>query len=257
VSNPSDRPAVTGNSFLDSLADATRARLAPLLTEEHMRKGHVIAEPGVPIEKIYFPLRSLLSTLTRMKDGGAVEVGLAGHEGMGAISVVFGSRETPHTTVVQVQDTAYSMSAGVFLDEMKSDGHLRARSLAYAEYSFAAATQFAACNRLHPIEERLARWMLMAVDRVGSPEFVMTQEYLAQMLGVRRAGVTTAAGAMSNAGLITYRRGHLAVLDREGLEETSCECYGVVNAELRRLMGYGARQTRIANLTEKRPGGST
>jgi hypothetical protein len=120
--------------------------------------------------------------------------------------------------------------------------------LAYAAYSFAASTQFAACNRLHPIEERYARWLLMAADRVGDTGIKLTREYSAQMLGVRRASVTIVASSMSKAGLIEYGRGRISVLDLSGLEALACECYGVVNAELLRLMGYSARQSANTGL---------
>lgn len=243
VAKAPDPRAFTGNSFLDSLPASTRAKLLPLLTLGPLKKGHVLAQPGMPIDTVYFPVRSVISTLTRMMDGGAVEVGLAGHEGMSALPVAFGSRSSPHVTVVQISDSAYCMEAQPFVTMMKDDPDLRDRAFAYAEYSFSAATQFAACNRLHPIEERYARWMLMAGDRVGADDFALTQEYAAQMLGVRRAGVTVVAGIFNEAGLVAYTRGRVRVLDRAGLAEVACECYGVVNAELQRLMGYGARNS--------------
>ena len=246
--NRLDRPATTGNSFLDSLPAESLARLFPALTVRSLKKGLVLAEPGVLIEEIFFPIRSVISTVTRMLDGSGIEVGLAGHEGMSALSIAYGNRLSPHLTVVQIADSAYFMGAGLFLDLMKRDEHLRERVLAYAEYAFIASTQFAACNRLHPIEERYARWILMADDRVGNEPFLLTQEYSAQMLGVRRAGVTVVAGAMSKAGLISYRRGHVSVLDRDALESASCECYRVVNAELFRLMGYAFGQAVVVPL---------
>ena len=243
MANTPSRPVVTGNSFLDSLSVPTQAALMALLALGPLKKGRVLAEPGMPIDQVHFPVRSVISTLTRMLDGGSVEVGLAGHEGMSALPLAFGSRTSVHVTVVQIGDSAYSMDAQRFLALVNEHADLRDRALAYAEYSFSASTQFAACNRLHPIEERYARWMLMADDRVGTDEFALTQEYAAQMLGVRRAGVTVVAGTLSEAGLIAYARGHVRVLDRPGLTDAACECYGVVNAELRRLMGYGARNS--------------
>lgn len=236
-----DPNAPTGNSFLDSLESRTRATLLPMLSLEQLKKGRILAEPDVPIEEVHFPIRSVISTLTRMLDGAAVEVGLAGNEGMSSLPLAFGSRTSPHVTVVQVPDSAYSMDARRFVALMKDDPHLRDRALAYAEYCFSASTQFAACNRLHPIEERYARWMLMADDRVGADDFALTHEYAAQMLGVRRSGVTIVAGKLGAAGLVAHSRGRVRVLDRAGLANAACECYGVVNAELRRLMGYGAR----------------
>jgi CRP-like cAMP-binding protein len=161
---------------------------------------------------------------------------------MSPISSAYGSRISAHTTTVQIADSAFCMNADDFLAEMRNDAALRERMLCYAEYSFVAASQFAACNRLHPIVERYARWLLMADDRVGGEEFILTQEYSAQMLGVRRAGVTVVAGQMSEAGLLSYRRGHVVILDRERLADAACECYQAVNTELERLMHYDIRR---------------
>lgn len=238
VSNHTARSGSTGNLFLDTLPAPSAERLLPELMLSHVVRGQMLSEPGVPMNDVYFPLRSLLSTVTIMGDGSAVEVGIAGHEGMSSLAIAFGSRTSPHSTMVQIADSAYSIDAEFFAHQIETDVELRARIASYAQYVFVAATQFAACNRLHQMEGRYARWLLMADDRCGRGEFTLTQEYSAQMLGVRRAGVTVVAGEMSNAGLITYRRGHVTVLDRDGLVALSCECYGVVNAELKRLMGY-------------------
>lgn len=245
----SDRLAVTGNSFLDSLPAASRASLVPVLSKSELKKGRVLAQPESLIEEVFFPVSSLISTLTSMAGGAAVEVGLAGHEGMSALALAFGSRRSPHNTVVQMADTAYCMGAVAFLDHLAGDTELRQRLLSYAEYSFNAATQFVACNGIHPVEERYARWILMAADRVGTSEIALTQEYSAQMLGVRRATVTQVAGVLTSAGLIQHGRGRITILDREGLQDYACECYAAVNAELERLMGYGARQRSLADLT--------
>ena len=234
----------TGNLFLDTLSAATANRLLPLLKLVTMKRGQVVAQPGIAAKDVYFPLHSLISTISRMEDGSAVEVGIAGHEGMSSLALAFGSRISVHVTLVQIADSAYCINAELFAAQLQADEHLRERLMAYAQYVFTAATQFAACNRLHSIEERYARWLLMADDRVGDGEFVLTHECSAQMLGVRRAGVTEVAGTMRKAGLITHRRGHVTVLDREGLIKASCECYGVVNTELKRLMGYDVRRDR-------------
>ncbi len=243
-----DTSKPTGNAFLDSLSAPTRSVLLPTLQIGTLRRGQVLGEPGIRIEAVYFPIRSVVSTLTRMLDGGAVEVGLAGHEGMSGISLVYGTRESVHSTIVQVADSAYCLAADAFMQQLNDDAAFKERVLAYAGYSFVAATQFAACNRLHPIEERYARWILMADDRIGLEEFPLTQEFTAQMLGVRRAGVTVVAGTLSNAGLISYRRGHVSVLDRPALEDVACECYRAVNAELRRFMDYGPTHVSVAGL---------
>jgi len=238
VANHANAPG-TGNLFLDTLAPASLARLRPLLTHGELKAGRVLGEPAVAAKEVHFPVASLISTISRMANGAAVEVGLAGREGLSPISLAFGSTVGSHSVVVQISDSAWSMGAASFAEQMEGDAALRKRASLYAQYVYAAAAQFAACNRLHSLEARYARWLLMAADRVAGREFTLTQEYSSQMLGVRRAGVTHAAGEMSNAGLIASRRGHITVLDRAGLEETSCECYGLVNAELRRLMGYG------------------
>jgi CRP-like cAMP-binding protein len=238
------RVGATGNLFLDALPPATAERIVSMLSLVALKRGTVLAAPGNPFEHVYFPVHSLISTITRMADGSAVEVGIAGHEGLSSMSLAFGSRISVHSTIVQIPDSAYRMRAEAFAAQTRSDIGLRERVLAYGQYVFTAATQFAACNRLHPVEERYARWLLMADDRVGNDEFSLTQEYSAQMLGVRRASVTVVAGTMSQAGLITYRRGRITVLDRHQLECAACECYAAANDELQRLMGYDVRHRR-------------
>jgi CRP-like cAMP-binding protein len=242
VAHSQNRSAVTGNSFLDALPEETRARLSGQLTLRPMGKRQVLAAAGAPIKDVFFPIHSMVSTVLHSLEGSAVEVGLAGHEGLSPLAVVFGALTSRHTSVVQIPDSAYCMSATAFLAEVAADELLKERVRLYGEYSFGAATQFAMCNGLHGVEERYARWILMADDRVGSSKFNLTQEYSAQMLGVRRASVTEVALTLSKVGLIAYRRGIMSVIDRDGLEEIACECYRSVNDDLQRLMGYGARQ---------------
>lgn len=234
---------LTGNRFFDTLPRDTQAKLRPQLTLATMEKGRIIADPGVPCEDVIFPLHSIISTVTLTDEGLAVEVGLIGNEGISPPQLAFGSLASRHSTMVQVADSALRMNAKAFLLEYEADTVLRERCLRFAEYCFAASTQFAACNGVHPIEERYARWILMAADRVGAAEFYLTQEYSAMMLGVRRATVTTIALHLSSMGLISYKRGHIRVTDRDGLEDASCECYAAVNADLQRLLGYGFRDT--------------
>lgn len=230
----------TGNSFLDSLPEATRGRLVPLLELKRVKRGQELSRPDEPFVEVLFPIRSVISTVTLTADGAAVEVGLTGHEGLSPLPIAFGSLTSRHATMVQIPDSALSIDAKAFLAEFRSDLDLREHCSRYAEYSFSAATQFAACNGIHPVEERYARWLLMASDRVGATEFNLTQEYSAQMLGVRRATVTNIALALAKKGLITYKRGTVLVTDRAGLEDAACECYAAVNTDLQRLMGYGA-----------------
>jgi CRP-like cAMP-binding protein len=239
------RPTVTGNSFLDSLSLPARERIAPLLEPLTLRKGDGIDRQGERIARVVFPLRCVISTLTEFTDGNAVEVGFAGHEGMTGLPLAYGDAYCTNATLVQISGSALGIDAPAFAAHLHDDADLRRRARAYANYSYVACTQFAACNRLHPITERYARWLLMAHDRVGSSEFVLTQEYCAQILGVRRASVTLVAGEFAAARFIEYKRGHLTVLDRAGLETAACECYGRVNGELQRLMGYGARHVAL------------
>ena len=238
--------ALTGNSFLDALPASTRAALSPSLTRRVVRPGEVLARPGEPFAEVVFPIHSVASTVTVTEEGSAVEVGLAGHEGLSPVAIVFGSDASRHATTVQIPDSALTISVKSFLTMYASDQTFRSRCASYAEYLFTAATQFAACNAVHPAEERYARWLLMADDRVGAREFSLTQEFSAQMLGVRRATVTGIAAVLAERGVISYRRGRIVVLDREGLEDSTCECYAAVNGELERLMGYGARRPTSA-----------
>jgi CRP-like cAMP-binding protein len=242
MTTPGESPAATGNSFIDSLPLATRLRLAPALQRIELHIGRVLAKPGVNIENVFFPTTGVISTVTQMVEGDAVEVGLSGHEGFGPISLAFGSKLSPHMAVVQIPGNGCVISAARFLQGWQDDDALRTHASAYSEYCYVAAAQFAACNRRHSVRERYARWILMADDRVGNGEFVLTHEYLGQMLGVRRASVTIVAGEFVQAGLISNRRRHVCVLDRPNLEDASCECYTAVNSQLYRLMGYGARQ---------------
>lgn len=217
----------------------------PQLERVALAKGTPLAAPGADAEHVYFPAGSVISTVTLMNDGSGVEVGFAGREGFSTIAVAFGSRALPHSTIVQISGPAYRLPIGTFLFEMERDPELRRRVYAFAEYSFIAATQFAACNRLHSVEERYARWLLMADDRVGPDAFVLTQEFAAQMLGVRRASVTVVAGEFSAAGLIEYRRSLIRVLDHGRLEGLACECYGAINRELERVLNYSISQALL------------
>ena len=245
-----DQDGRTGNSFIDSLPEPVRSRLLPLFETRRLKAGLVLARPDEPFSDIMFPIRSVISTVMLTVEGSAVEVGLAGHEGLSPLPVTFGSLVSRHSTVVQIPDSALFIGTKAFLAEFRADVALRDQCSRYAEYSFGAATQFAACNAVHPVEERYARWILMANDRVGAREFSLTQEYSAQMLGVRRATVTNIASGLSQKGLISYQRGRVFVIDRDGLEDAACECYAAVNADLERLMGYSAQQPHFIESNE-------
>jgi CRP-like cAMP-binding protein len=213
-----------------------------MLVPVMLRKGAVLAEPGHDRDDVYFPVTSIISTVTRMSDGAVVEVGIAGREGMSAPSTAFGTAVSMNTVIVQAPGSAHSILADRFEALLHADSYLRDRVLAYMQYSFGAVIQFAACNRRHLIPERFACSLLMASDRMGS-SVVQTHEAQAATLGVRRAGISVAAEALAAAGVIKYRRGCLMVLDRERLEAASCECYAAINELLVRCMGYDVRQT--------------
>lgn len=205
----------------------------------------MFGSPGVEVAEVVFPVHCLLSTVLHTLNGSAVEVGLSGHEGFSPLPLAYGEMASPHSTVVQIPGPGYSMSARTFLAAVADDAELQERVRPFAAYSFISATQFAMCNGSHDVDGRFARWILMAAHRVGASKFHLTQEYAAQMLSVRRASVTVSALALSGAGLISYSRGTMSVLDRTGLEKCACECYGSVNASLQQLLGYGARQSDL------------
>lgn len=228
----------SGNLLLDSLSEGALAALLPRMARVTLEHGKVIALPNEVTNCVYFPINCVISTVTRMQDGSAIEVGLTGHEGMAGLCYAFGSRTSFQTAVVQLPDSAWCIEAADFENVVARVSEIQTRVRAYAHYVFTAAAQFAACNRLHPVEERYARWLLMAQDRTGSAGIPLTQEFTAEMLGVRRAGVTVVAGKLSEAGLISTHRGHVTVLNRERLRAVACECYGVVNDALHAMLGF-------------------
>jgi CRP-like cAMP-binding protein len=177
-----------------------------------------------------------------MADGEGVEVGLTGREGVVGGWLAFPDVRASHDFIVQIAGTALVMDAGAFAAQLQSDQALSNAVLRWMQAGMNAMAQFTGCNRLHPVNERYARWLLMAHDRVQGDGFHLTQEYASQMLGVRRASVTLVAGELSSAGLISYHRGDVKIADREGLEDAACECYGAVNDEAQRLLGYDVRK---------------
>lgn len=170
-----------------------------------------------------------------MKDGGSVEVGLVGNDGMVGLSVVLGDEISPNQAIVQIADGALRMSVAALREELKQEGALLSLLLRSTLYMLKQVSQTAACNGSHTVGERLARWLLMCHDRVQGDELKLTQEFIAQMLGIRRAGVSEAAIVLQSRGLISYSRGHIKIIDRPGLEEFACECYRIVKAEYDRL----------------------
>lgn len=225
------------NRILALLSDRDREGLFPYLEQVSLRAGDVLFAPGDRVRQIYFPITSLVSMLAMMEDGTTVEAGVVGNEGVVGLSTILGAETSTMQALVQVSGEALSIPAETFMDEFKRGGHLQSLVLRHTHTLFTLVSQTAACNRLHTVEERLARWLLTTQDRVRSDEFLLTQEFIARMLGTRRSGVTVAAGILQNAGLIKYTRGRINILNREKLEAASCECYRIVKAEYDRYLG--------------------
>jgi len=224
------------NRLLEALTRRERERLDGKLEPACLPFNETLYDAGGPIAHVYFPRNCVLSLVTEV-DGEAVEVGTVGNEGMAGLPVFLGTGTIPSRCYCQVPGDALRMPADALAEEVRGGGALHDVLLKYTHYLLAQATQAAACNRLHTAEERLCRWLLMTRDQVGSDWFPLTQEFMAQMLGVRRATVSLTASALQHAGLIKYSRGKVTVLDPEGLEGASCGCYQVVKQELERLLG--------------------
>jgi CRP-like cAMP-binding protein len=229
--------AWTTNSVLRALSPKENQRLFAHSEQAKLTYGDILCEPGKPIPHVYFPNSGIISLLTPLDGHESVEVGLVGREGMAGMGLFLGSSISPVQMLVQGSGTATRIKATSFRNEIKRNPALQ-RELSHYLYAFMAqVAQTAACNRHHQLEQRLARWLLMTHDRVRSNEFHLTQEFLAHMLGVRRVGVTKAAGLLQEKKLISYRRGNITILDRKGLERASCRCYGAVNDIRDRMSG--------------------
>jgi CRP-like cAMP-binding protein len=224
------------NQLLAALPIEEYQNLAPHLESVELPLRQVLHEPGEPIEYVYFPTEAMISLVSIMKDGSTVEVALIGKEGMVGIPVILGGNSTTSQAVVQVAGRGLRLQANILRTQFQLGGQLHYLLLRYVQALFTQISQGAVCNRLHNLEERLARWLLSVQDCLQMQEFPMTQEHIAQMLGSRRSGVTVAAGMLQHAGIISYRRGRINILSRERLEATSCECYGIIKAEIARLL---------------------
>jgi len=216
------------NSLLAALSRKAYGRLLPGLEAVSLRFGDVLYEPGQTIYHVYFPGAALVSLLTLADGHLALEVGLIGREGMVGVPLVLGHHLSAVRALVQGEGTALRMAFAPFLREFRLNPQLQRELYRYVHVLMAQISQTAACNRFHVVEQRLARWLLMTHDRVKSDRFRMTHEFLGHMLGVRRVGVTKAAQALQERGLISYSRGAIAILDRKGLESAACACYMVV-----------------------------
>jgi CRP-like cAMP-binding protein len=198
--------------------------------------GKVLYEPCEQLLHAYFPTTAIVSLHYVMESGASAETAGVGNEGVVGVSLFMGGNTTPSSAVVQTAGHAYRLERRLLLQEFNRAGPMQQLLLRYTQALLTQMAQTAVCNRHHSVEQQLCRWLLLTLDRLPSNELVMTQELVASMLGVRREGITEAAGNLQRAGFISYRRGHIAVLDRSGLESLACECYAVVKKELSRLL---------------------
>ena len=237
-SSPAARGSQTPqqNHLLAALPASDYERLAPHLELIPLKLGEVLYEPGVQLRYVYFPTTSIVSLLYVMEDGASAEIAIVGNEGILGISLFMGGETTPSRAVVQSAGHGYRLKAQLLKDEFQRFGPMLHLLLRYTQALITQMAQTAVCNRHHSVDQQLCRWLLLSIDRLPSPEITMTQELIANMLGVRREGVTEAAGKLQKAGVISYRRGHIKVLNRPKLENMSCECYEVVRLETARLL---------------------
>ena len=224
------------NHLLDALIQIDYERLASGLELVHMPLGQVLCESGGQMKYVYFPTTAIVSLLYVMEDGASAEIAVVGNEGILGISVFMGGETTPSRAVVQSDGYGYRLKAQLMKNEFNRAGPVLRLLLRYTQALITQMSQTAVCNRHHTVEQQLCRWLLLSLDRLSSDELLMTQELIANMLGVRREGVTEAAGKLQREGLIHYSRGHIKVLDRSELEGRVCECYKVVKAEFDRLL---------------------
>ncbi|OKH29214.1 Crp/Fnr family transcriptional regulator [Chroogloeocystis siderophila] len=225
------------NQLLAVLPSEEYQRLIPHLELVSLERDQVLYELEEFIEYVYFPSQALVSLITIMENGAVVEVGVVSREGLVGLPVCWGGNTTTNQAIVQIPGTALRLKAEYLKNEFDRGGKLQNIILRYMQALFTHTSHSAACNRLHTIEQRLARWLLTVQDRVQSDELPLTQEFLSYMLGTRRSGVTEAASALSQARMITYSRGKIKILDHQALESASCECYQVVKKEFARLLG--------------------
>jgi CRP-like cAMP-binding protein len=224
------------NRLLAALPRREYRRLLPQLETVSLSTRQRIYESLRTIDYVYFPIRGIVSVVAFMKDGTGVEVATVGNEGMVGLPVFLGADKTPLVAFQQIAGESMRMKAGIFRKEVKRNGPLTAILHLYTQILIVQIAQGNACNRAHSLKQRCARWLLMTQDRMGQHQFPLTQEFLSQMLGVRRAGVNEVALALKKSKLIDYRWGVMNILDRKGLEKASCECYGVIRREIDRLV---------------------
>lgn len=236
---------VPKNRLLASLPTADYGRLQPYLEPVELTYRRVLYRANRPIEFVYFFETGVGSLVNTLRNGDASEVGTIGNEGIVGMPVVLGDQRAPTTVYVQVPGTGLRMRSEDFVRAMEQSAALRRSLLHYVHAFFNQVAQSVACAHHHPLEQRCCRWLLMTYDRMNSNEFLLTQEFLAMMLGVRRSGVSVAAGGLQRAGLISYKHGEITILDLAGLKQRSCECYRVTKLEFDRLLGVGPEHAEV------------
>ncbi len=224
------------NNLLAALPVADFERLQPDLKPMQMKLGDVLYESGSHMRNVYFPTTAIVSLLYMLANGSSAEIAVVGNDGMIGVSLFMGGETTTNRAVVQSAGLAFRLPSQVLKDEFTRAGPMQHLLLRYTQAMITQMTQTAVCNRHHSVDQQLCRWLLLSLDRLASNELKMTQELIANMLGVRREGVTEAAGRLQHAGLIHYSRGHITIVDRAGLEKRCCECYQVVKTESDRLL---------------------
>lgn len=234
--NPASLPDPKINQLLAALPPDVWERWVALLEPVELPLGTVLYESGARLSHVYFPTSAIVSLLYVMENGASAEIAVVGHEGLVGVSLFMGGDTTPSRAVVQSAGQGYRLKASAMMLEFNRAGPAMHLLLRYTQALITQMSQTAVCNRHHSLDQQLCRWLLLSLDRLPTNELVMTQELIANMLGVRREGVTEAAGRLQAAGLIRYHRGHITVLDRKGLEQRTCECYAVVKQEYDRLL---------------------
>lgn len=235
--NHKNRLNVNGqNRLLQVLPPSERARIVERCERVSVKQRTVIYQPYVPVDEVYFPLTGMISLVISSAEGETVEIGTVGNEGMLGSHLVLGAQASQVEAVAQVGGNFLRMGREDLEREIKRDGALRSAAQRFAQALTNQIAQSVLCNSIHSVEQRLCRWFLMTHDRVGADEIILTQQFVSQMLGVRRPSVTVTVGVLQKAGLITYSRGRVGILDRKGLERAACECYEIVRRETEKLL---------------------
>jgi len=245
VATLSARHTPNQNHLLAALPEEIFERISPHLELISMPLGEVLQESGGPLQHVYFPTTAIVSLHYLMENGASAEIAGVGNEGVLGISLFMGGNTTPTLATVQTAGCGYRLKGRLMMEEFNRAGPMMRLMLRYTQALITQMSQTAVCNRHHSVEQQLCRWLLSTLDRSPSSELTMTQELIASMIGVRREGITEAAGRLQQAQCIRYRRGHITVLDRAGLERRVCECYDVVRKEYARLLGDARQRQQL------------